>query len=103
MDETLKKIYGMIPRLPQRQDSLAAQFADLKIFANSMGMYDAADAISQWIVNMPKLKFGCYCDLEEGHKPDECVINLGKKSNCIYAKNIERPEQCEYWRPISNE
>lgn len=51
------------PTFPQRQDSVNSQLADLKLVANRLGMYDAANAISQWIKNLPELKYGCYCDL----------------------------------------
>ena len=40
---------------PQRQDSVAEQLADLRIIANRLGFYDAADAISQWCENIPPL------------------------------------------------
>jgi len=55
-----------------------------------------------WIVTPPKdLHHGCFCDLEsckEGAKPDGCVIDQGRRSDCIYASKHERKEQCEYWR-----
>ncbi len=34
-----------LPKWPQRQDSLSAQLADLRVVANRLGFYDAADAI----------------------------------------------------------
>ena len=35
----------MMPKLPQRQDSVIDQLRDLRIAANRLGMYDAADVI----------------------------------------------------------
>ena len=39
------EIIDKIPQQPQRQDSLASQLADLRIAANKLGLYDAADFI----------------------------------------------------------
>jgi len=44
--------------------------------------------------------YGCHCDPEEGLEPDECVIDLGERHNCIYAGHITVKEECEYWRLI---
>lgn len=50
-------------------------------------------------------KFGCYCDLEPGQKPDDCVLDTSSASDCVYAellvKNGKSKEQCEYWKPIT--
>lgn len=46
----------------------------------------------------PGKKYGCHCDLEEDMEPDECVIDIGERLNCVHAKDIEAKEQCEYWR-----
>lgn len=91
-----------LPALPQRQDSLSDQLADLRQVANRLGMYDAADAIRQWCENMPELKYGCHCDLEPDMEPDGCVLD-GEAQNaltCVYAKDGMRKEQCKYWKPI---
>ena len=85
----------------QRQDSVSEQLADLRLIANRLGFYDAADAINQWCRNLPELKYGCYCDLEPGRQAlNDCVIDTGEFYNCIYAKEGMRKEQCEYWRVI---
>lgn len=89
-----------LPQWPQRQDSVAAQLADLRRVANRLGFYDAADAIAQWCKNLPELKYGCYCDLKDHMEPDGCVIDDGEIHNCVYAQEDMRKEQCEYWRPI---
>lgn len=93
---------GKIPAMPQRQDALADQLADLRMVANRLGMYDAADAIRQWCDNLPVLKYGCHIDLEPGMEPDAtCVMENGEPlHHCIYAKKNMRKEQCEYWKPI---
>ncbi len=88
---------------PQRQDSVSDQLADLRLIANKLGMYDAADAINQWCKNLPKLKYGCYYDLEEGDKAqDDCVIDNSTFSDCVHAKRGMRKEQCEYWRLLGS-
>lgn len=87
-----------IQRLPQRQDSVAEQLVDLQMIANKMGMYDAADVISQWCKNLPHVEYGCHCDLEPGMEPDGCVIDEGRLNDCIYAEPNMRKEQCEYWK-----
>ena len=89
-----------LPQWPQRQDSVSAQLADLRLIANRLGFYDAADAIKQWCKHLPELKYGCHCDLEEGQSPDGCVIDEGRIRDCHYAKKDMRKEQCEHWRPI---
>lgn len=45
MPDSLLAILGKIEQQPQRQDSTAAQLANLHTFANRLGLYDAADAI----------------------------------------------------------
>lgn len=47
-----KRIFNEIPQLPQRQDSLHDQLADLQAVANRLGMYDAADVIRE-LLNEP--------------------------------------------------
>lgn len=51
----------------------------------------------------PGKRYGCHCDLDEGMEPDGCVIDAGERHNCIYAKDIEVKEQCEYWRIIATD
>jgi len=46
MNEQLLDILDTIPLVTQRQDSSADQLADLRTFANRLGMYDAADVIT---------------------------------------------------------
>ena len=86
----------------QRQDSVAAQLSDLVAVANRLGMYDAEDAVKQMAGKLPKLRYGCHCDLEPHMKPDGCLIDEGKAYGCIYAKTGMRKEQCKYWRIITN-
>lgn len=45
MPESLSSVLANLPQLPQRQDSTADQLADLHVFANRLGLYDAADVI----------------------------------------------------------
>ena len=90
-----------LPSMPQRQDSTADQMVDLIAVANRLGMFDAADVVTQMAKNLPETKYGCYCDLEEGEIPDGCVIDEGKFENyCIYAKKGMRKEQCKCWQII---
>ena len=93
-----------IPPLSQRQDSVSNQLADLQIVANRLGMYDAADAIQQWCDHLPVLKYGCHCEVEyEGEPADDCVLdddNGYPISDCIFAKEGMRKEQCENWKII---
>jgi hypothetical protein len=44
-----KKTLEKIPKCPQRQDDLTAQLLDLRIVANRLGMYDAADWLTERI------------------------------------------------------
>lgn len=47
MNEELLAILQSIPAQPQRQDGTDDQLRDLVLFANKLGLYDAADAIRQ--------------------------------------------------------
>lgn len=90
-----------LPVWPQRQDSVSEQLSDLRLIANRLGFYDAADVISQWCKNLPKIEYGCYCDLEPDMKPDGCVIDEGSFQDCIFAEKDMRKEQCKYWKIIT--
>jgi len=90
-----------LPVLPQRQDSVSDQLADLKLVANRLGMYDAADVISQLYKKLPPLKYGCHVDLDFDEGPDDCVIDIGNLDDCQYAKEGMRKEQCKYWKIVA--
>ncbi len=88
-----------LPALPIRQDSVSAQLEDLRLVANRLGMYDAADAISQMFPRLKDLQYGCHVDAMTENLVDKtCVIDSGMHNDCIYAKPGMRREQCEYWR-----
>lgn len=49
---------------------------------------------------------GCHVDLEDGQKPDSCVLDYeGGESDCVYARQLKEAGKtklaCEYWRPIA--
>ena len=94
-----------IPALPQRQDSVSDQLNDMHRVANRLGLYDAADALKQVFGDqMDKtdiIRYGCHCDLAYGQEPDGCVIDVGERHLCIYAKKHDRKEQCEFWKIIA--
>lgn len=95
-----------LPTFPQRQDSVSAQLEDLRLVANRLGMYDAADAIAQMFPRLCELQYGCLVDWgTEGIIDDNCVIDEGAPHTCHYAKAGMRREQCEYWRlrPVTKE
>jgi len=48
---TLEVINRQLDQQPQRQDSLAAQLCDLRVAANRLGLYDAADFIAKVLEN----------------------------------------------------
>ena len=99
-EEQLKQI----PVWKQRQDSVSDQMADLRIVANRLGFYDAADAIKQLVKQLPDLKYGCHIEpwsCVNGLYDETCVLDTGSDCDCIYAKLGMRKEQCEYWRVIS--
>lgn len=92
-----------LPKLDQRQDSLNDQLADLRRVANRLGMYDAADAMTQLFKAHAdgRLRYGCHIDLDPGMEPDGCVIDEGLHGNCVHAKVGMRKEQCDYWRLVT--
>lgn len=98
-----QKQLDQLPTWPQRQDSVSAQMADLRIIANRLGLYDAADAIKSLVKQLPELKYGCHIDNHnESHKNvlDSCVIDFDNPDGCIFAKPGMRREQCKYWKII---
>ena len=56
--------------------------------------------LSTDLPNKDNIKFGCYCDLEEGQSPDDCVMDTGKLHECIYAKKGMSKWNCKYWKAI---
>lgn len=96
----LDDLLADLPTRPQRQDSTKEQLADLRLVANRLGMYDAADAIRQLFETdvLETIKYGCHCEVElDDREPDGCVIDEGLYQDCLYAKEDMRKEQCEYW------
>lgn len=53
MQEDLKKVLESVPQLPQRQDGIDAQLQDLRVIANRLGMYDAADVLRSMVERKP--------------------------------------------------
>jgi len=96
-ESRLSDLLSKIPSRKQRQDSVSDQLSELRMVANKLGMYDAADAIKQWCVNMPKLKYGCFID---GEPFPDCVLDYDAIHECCEASEGMRKEKCEYWRPL---
>lgn len=46
-------------------------------------------------------KWGCHCDIEEGHEPDGCVLDEGRPQDCVHARSADAKSRCEYWQPIA--
>lgn len=53
MQNDLKKALDTIPQLNQRQDGIDAQLKDLRVVANRLGMYDAADVLRSILERKP--------------------------------------------------
>lgn len=49
MPPNLKALLDAIPQQPQRQDGTNVQLHDLAVFANRLGLYDAADLLRNLI------------------------------------------------------
>ena len=92
-----------LPSWPQSQASLSDQMASLVQVANRLGLYDAGDAVKQFVPRLEEVHYGCHVDLEPGNEPDGCVIDTGELHNCIYAKSEMRKEQCKYWRIVQSQ
>lgn len=43
--------------------------------------------------------YGCHVDLEPGERPGGCVLDEGRRQDCVYAARISCKEECAYWRP----
>lgn len=101
----MSELLDGVPARQQRQDSAVNQLQDLVRVATRLGMYDAANSINKAfeLGKFDNIRYGCHCDIENtvSGQPDDCVLNNGDIEDCIYAKQGMRPEQCEYWRPVS--
>ena len=47
------------------------------------------------------VKYGCHVDLEEGMRPDGCVLDSGDTSGCVYAYRHRTREGCPHWHKIA--
>jgi len=59
--------------------------------------------LSDHLQNENEIKYGCYCDLEEGQAPDDCVYK-NRPFDCIYASDLvnggKTKWDCKYWKVI---
>lgn len=53
MDDALLKVIAQVPQQPQRQYGTDEQLRVLRVAANRLGLYDAADAIGSWLMRHP--------------------------------------------------
>lgn len=46
--------------------------------------------------------YRCHIDLEEGMEPDDCVLDSGRRDDCVYARlhGDRAREHCGEWKPI---
>lgn len=96
-----QKQLNQLPTWPQSQDSVSAQMADLRLIANRLGLYDAADAIKLLVNQLPELKFGCHYDYGENRTAHPgCVGEDAGAYTCSHFKPGMRKESCKYWRII---
>lgn len=54
------------------------------------------------------IRYGCHVDLVEGQKPDDCVLDYGCATDCVYGTlksgRIRRSKwTCQYWRSIKKD
>jgi hypothetical protein len=49
MDDALLRVIAEMPQQPQRQYGTDEQLRVLRVAANRLGLYDAADAIGRWL------------------------------------------------------
>jgi len=101
----LEELLKLLPVLDTRQDSVEIQMIDLEIIARQLGMTEAAKVIQDMLKTneLSGARMGCHVDLEsmeEDFEPDGCVIDDGDITQCIYARDGMRKEECEYWRPF---
>jgi hypothetical protein len=50
-----------------------------------------------------KVAHACHIDLEVGQSPDECVLDIGRVDDCVYARRYgeEGRKRCGQWKPIT--
>ena len=41
---------------------------------------------------------GCGVEMQPGEDPAECVLDIGRGDLCLYADEIRRREECQWWR-----
>lgn len=73
-----QKQLNQLPTWPQRQDSVSDQMTDLKIIANRLGLYDAADAIGLMLPEHDK-PICDYCKEDEGKVCILATMGLNEK------------------------
>lgn len=79
-------------------------------------VYDSEDATLEALVDRARngsgdleeraseKKYGCYCDLDPGMQPDDCVLDHGEVNGCVYAQALvnagKGKEDCHEWKPV---
>lgn len=81
-------------------ESIFQQMATLRDIAKTHGLINAANLITSMYEMKDSYEYGCFCDLEDGMEPDDCVIDTSVRSDCILAQKIDKKENCPYWRVI---
>lgn len=71
---------------------------------------DAAVALLQglgWVLKPPAdVTYGCHVELHclpPGALPDGCVLDEGRRHDCMFAARIAVKEECRYWRRVTPE
>lgn len=77
---------------------LPADFTDMVL--NRVYTLDAVDKVECTATLVVDVKYGCHCDLEDGMKPDSCVIDENRREDCTYARRGIEKQACIYWKPI---
>lgn len=57
MNAAILKLLCLLPQQAQRQDATTEQLRDLVVFANRLGMYDAADLLTTMITKADRNSF----------------------------------------------
>lgn len=105
---------GMLSALADRNKELVAMNTQLRTALTALvsyteaceGMLNASPAGQVTAAKdlLAGVKYGCHIDINEiVGGPDECVLDLGKPEDCMYARKYgeEARKHCGEWKPVA--
>lgn len=54
-------------------------------------------------LSAPDGSWACHVEVDIGEQPDACVLDEGRKEDCLYAPKCGTKEKCVWWAPKTAE